>query len=147
MHLARINLVGVLAIGLGGIHRQVGVPEQLLGRLVANLVSRNSDACLEGESRCPDAKGPFHALEEAVGHTTGIRPQRSALQQNAESIAPEPGDGVCLSKGLLKAGCQHPKKTVSDSVTMEIVHALKTVEIDEQHGERSTAPGPSPNGI
>lgn len=62
------------------------------------------------------------------------------LQHDAELIAAEPGDGVLLAERCTQPARDTDQNLVAGLVAEHVVHGLESIEVQEQHRDRSSLP-------
>ena len=123
-----------LARVLGGVHREVGVPEHVVrgdvgtGALQAEARRRGDLAPVEDERRLERAAQALGDLPRLVG-------AREILEQDGELVAAEPRGGVLGAQAGRQSLGGRAQQLVADRVAEAVVDRLEVVEIDEDHRE------------
>ena len=128
--------MGPAATGLGGVHREVGVLDQLIEFGAVLRRQRDADAGIGREMmaetvvRLPDRlvnpRDEFHD----VGAVADTGPDHRKF------IASQPGDQVGWFEAVLDAGGHGLQQFVADMVPERIVDTLELVDVDVEQGER-----------
>ncbi len=139
LHLRLVQLDPALAAGLGAVHGQVGVAQQL-ARAEARFREGHTDGGVDTDiaavdevrlgQRRPEAVGEFHYVPFPGGPVAGVVPD----DQGRELVAAQPGGGVALPDRVLESAGGLDQQLVPRLVPDRVVDGLEAVEIDEQHG-------------
>ena len=128
-----------LAVGLGRVHREVGVAA---ARPRPTRSGRWPDPRLALDPQVATRHGERH--RERRQHA--LRDHRSlgagvvALDQDGELVAADAGDGVADAHARAQPLADRHEQVVAGVVTEAVVHGLEVVEVDEQHRHRLVAP-------
>ena len=139
VHLAREHAYAVLPVSLGGVHREIGVAQHLVG------------VCTDGSERDSDARGRGHVLRaehdgflqrdedafrDLVRHVAVIE----VVDEHRELVAAESGCGVALAQAPGEPVADDAEQVVTGRVAEAVVHGLEVVEVDEQHCQLPALP-------
>jgi hypothetical protein len=122
----------VLAGRLRGVHRDVGVAQQLVG---ADARARRRDADADADVDLPpvERERPAQRLDDAVGHAGRPGKARVVVEQDGELVAAEPGRDVAGSHGRPQPPGDAAQQPVAGVVAEGVVDDLEVVEIEEHH--------------
>ena len=118
--------------GLRGIHRDVGVPEQVLARRAVGTAQRVADARAHDRRGVVELDRLDDPLEEAVADQRDVARTVDVLEQDRELVAAEPARGVARPDDRPDAVGNDPERAVALRVPEPIVQVLEVVEVDEQ---------------
>ena len=126
------DLESGLALRLGGVHRHVGVAQQLIGG-VAVLADGDADAGADVDllAQNPEGspKGDSNSLRDAGrGGDVGV------LEQDGELVAAEAGGRVLGAQRRSDSVGRLDQHVVAGGVAEAVVDRLEVVEVDEEHG-------------
>ena len=124
-----------LAVGLGRVHGQVGVPQHALARLVAPLARPR--LALTRRSRPATENGTASADSTRCAITGPSVPALVALDQDGELVATDAGDRVTDAHAGPQPLAHRHEQAVAGVVAEAVVHGLEVVEVDEEHRHRS----------
>ena len=130
-------LVGVLTPAFGGIHRQVGMPHQLL-RSKTGLHEGDPHAGVTGHLLAHDRERLSEDSDDPLHHFDGVLRGGEMFEQNGELVATQTGDSVVWSAARLEPLAHRHQELVSGRVAERIVHRLEVVEVEEQYRRRCT---------
>ncbi len=120
----------VLAGLLGGIHRDVGVPEELVGGASGRRPAR-SRCSRDRRLAARKLERPAHRLEERLGDDLGAA-MVDRLEQDGELVAAEARRGVAGAHASGDAAPDLGQHLVADRVAERVVDRLEVVEVEEQ---------------
>ncbi len=129
-----------VADGLGGVHRGVGIAQQLLGDVGRVAVVRhplprgNPDACGQRHRARPELEGLGQRPQDPIGRGARLV-GRCLLEQEGELVAAEPADAVLRPRHRAEAGTHQPQQLVAGGVPEGVVDVLEVVQVDEEHRE------------
>ena len=127
------QLDAALAVGLGRVHGEVGVAEQLVGRGVRAAPDRDADAGPRVDLAPFDQHRFVQGVEDALGHLDDGGRIRSVLQQDGELVATEPRRGVARAQATAQPVGDGTQQLVAGTVAEAVVDHLEVVEVDEGH--------------
>jgi hypothetical protein len=121
-----------LALGLGRVHRHVGMMEQLLE---VGLARRCGDADTGTDLRDPaaDVREGRDRVNDPLRDLRGCH-GAGAAQQDGELVAAQACAQVLRAGGLTKTCRDLLEPVVTCSMTEHVIHVLEIVEVDEQDG-------------
>ena len=119
---------------LRGVHRQVGVPEQLLA-LDARLDRRQPDAPAQGERAPPDVHRCRQRAAHALGDGHALGDAAEVVEQEGELVPAEPRGGVAGAQAGLEPPGDGDEHGVPGVVAERVVDELEPVEVDQRHDE------------
>ena len=130
------NPVAPLAVTLGHVHRDVGVPEELgcIRNRDLAVDEADSDARAREDLLVLDLGWNLQGLENPRRCIGGLRRIRHALDEDGELVATEAGDRVGGAHGDQQPPSDLLKHPVSGRVAEAVVDGLEIVEVDEHHG-------------
>ena len=120
--------------GLGGVHRDVRVPEQVLaracrrGRSARSRCSRSTIGAASSSSI-----GWTQAVEQALADRRGDLRRLDVLEQDRELVAAEPAGRVAGPDDRPDPLGDDLERPVALGVPEPVVQVLEVVEVDEQH--------------
>ncbi len=131
-----------LALGLGAVHREVGVAHQLVGggarvggRTAFRGAEGDPDAGGDAEFAAADPVGLGERGAQPFGELLDLEPAERAADQGGELVAAEPGDGVPAADGALEPAGGLDQQLVADLVAGGVVDRLEAVQVEEEHGD------------
>ena len=140
VHLRLVVREAVLAALLRRVHRDVGVPEQLVAASPRTRPARCRCSSRRRVSRPPSVIGSRIA-RAAFCATTSAPLLAGRLEQDGELVAAEPRRGV---RRHARARCTRRRDLdehlVADRVAERVVDRLEVVEVEEQHRRRAPLP-------
>ena len=125
------------------VHGDVGVLEQLPGRIGMAGKERDPDAGLDPEREILDLEGLRKRISDPVGHVQCVRRIRGYVEDDAELVAAEPRQRVHGPQDARQSRADLAEQGVAALVPEGVVQILETVEVDDQHGDpaaRAAAP-------
>ena len=122
-----------LASRFGDIHRDIGVADQFLRRLLARYQSGDPDAGVDGDLLTADAERGDELPGDPLRHPGSDLFILHVLEQHREFIAAEPSDGVAWSQRRADARPNRSQQLVADVVAQRVVNRLEVVEVEEEH--------------
>ena len=133
--------MGAAAFGLGAVHRQIGVLDQLVEIGAVLRRQRDADAGVGRELMAEALMGlpdrlvdPRHEFDDVVAVAgRGL--------DHGEFVAAEPGDQVGRLEAVLDAGGDGLQQFVADMVSERVVDALEFVDVDVEQRELLAADG------
>ena len=134
---ARVEeLVAGLAPGLGVVHGEVGVAEDLLGRRAARGGEGDADAHRDEQLALLEEERPLQLGAEPLGHRGDRARVLHVLEEHGELVAAEPGDGVLRPQADGQPLAESDEELIARAVSEAVVDDLEAVEIEEEHGEQ-----------
>ena len=131
---AGVAFDAVAALGLGAVHRGIGVFDQG-GDVVAVLrIQAGADAGADKELVLAGLERWGEAVEQFIGQVFGIAGLLQAGQQDDEFVAAQARHGVDVAQLLLEAHGDVLEQQVADGVAEAVVDVLEAVQVEEQHG-------------
>jgi hypothetical protein len=124
--------------GLGVVHRQVGVAQQLLGARAVARVERDSHA-RRHEHVGADRERGRERLDHVARRLGGVDRVAHLGQHHRELVAAQPRHDVRLAHAAAQARRRLHQQLVAGGMADAVVHVREAVEIDEQHRERAAA--------
>ena len=135
VHRGLEQAVAALPLGLGDVHRGIGVADQLVGiGGVARLDDRDAEAGADDQVVVVELERTAERVEDPLGGLHRRLRVVDVLEQDRELVAAEPGGGVGRADACRDALSHLEQDPVADGVTEAVVDGLEVVEIDEQHG-------------
>ena len=122
----------VLAGALGGVHRDVGVPQQLCRVRRPGPSDRDTDAAADDDLLPLDREWRPQHVDDAVRDRHGVAQLRSVVEQDGEFVTAEPGGDVRGSEDLAEAFRDTDQQPVAGCVTHGVVDDLEVVEVQEE---------------
>ncbi|MDP9397604.1 MAG: hypothetical protein M3P96_07150 [Actinomycetota bacterium] len=129
------HLDPVLAVRLGPVHRDVGGPQQVGGRLAAAARRRDPDAGRHDQLLVLQLHLGGERGEDAGGHLLGALRTAGSRQQDRELVPAQAAHRVRRSYAALQPPGQDDEQVVARRVAQAVVDGLEVVDVDEQHGE------------
>ena len=135
MHRRLEDAVAALAVALGHIHRNVGVPQELgRGRRVHVLADEtDADARARKDVLAVDLHRQVERSQDPRRRVGGVCRAFDAVQEHGELVASEAGDGVRGSHGDLQPAADLLENLVARRMPEAVVDRLEVVEVDEHH--------------
>ena len=133
------DLEGPLARGLGLVHRDVGVADQVLGRDRALMVGGDADARVDR-----NAVGPHHhrgreRVHDPARHARGRHLRVAVLDHHRELVAAEPRDEILGPQAGAQPQRDRDQQLVAGGMAEAVVDRLEVVEVDEQDRDLAAA--------
>ncbi len=140
VHVAVEDLVAGLALGLGAVHRDVGVAQDLLGVGVAGRAVGDTDR--GGHQDIVPVDREVHAQDflDAVGHVDGAAGVVHPVDQDRELVAAQPRHGVAGAEKVLEPAGDAHQQLVADRVAEAVVDVLEAVEVEKEDREVGLGP-------
>ena len=116
VHARLEDLDAVLAVALGHVHRDVGVAQQLVGRLVARRQHRDPDAGVDEELLAALRERRLERGQQPLGDHGRRRRRGRVLDQDRELVAAHPGERVAVAEratqplGDARPGARRPRR-------------------------------------
>ena len=135
VHVAGEDLVAGATAHLGPVHRRVGVPQHVLGALIARARQRDADAHA-GEHLDPlYLQRGSHLLVNSLGHARGVGLGADVVEQDGELITAEAGQRISRANAALEAARRRAQDLVTDLVAEAVIDRLEPIEIEVEHRE------------
>ena len=127
----------VAALGLRGVQRHVGLPEQVHAVLRAALGDDDTDAGGVADELAGDLDGSTHDVEDPVGAGEHLHLARRVVDEDDELVAAEARGEVVGADGRADPVGDGREQPVAVGVAEEVVHDLEPVEVEDQDGGRA----------
>ena len=124
VHVVGEDRVAVGAGGLGGVHREVGVAQQV----VAGLGGGDADAGAQVQALALEHHGRGEHLEQALDEHLGLA---RAAGEDRELVAAQAGDGVVGAQRVAQPLAADLEQAVAGGVAERVVDLLEVVEVEE----------------
>ncbi|MNL02295.1 hypothetical protein D3C87_1227960 [compost metagenome] len=135
---AGVAFDAVAALGLGAVHRGVGVLDQC-GNVAAILrIEAGADTGADEKLVFAGLERRGETIEQFGGDVVGIAGLLQARQQNDEFVTPQARHGVDVTQLLLEAHGNALEQQVADRVAEAVVDVFEAVKVEEQHGALAT---------
>ena len=127
------DAVTALAVALGHVHRDVGVPEELggVGRSGAPVDEADSDTRAWEDLFALDLRRNLECLEDARGRVGGLGRVGDAFEENRELVASEASERVGRAHGDQQPSSDLLENPVAGLVAETVVDRLEVVQVDE----------------
>ena len=138
-----VQAVAVAPAVLGGVHGDVGMLEQRLGRVAIGRKQARADAGRHVQVGAGDRKRLRERRSQLGGDRLGRRARRAlidgTLHEHEELVAALARDDVAGPARFAQPLRNHHQQLVSDRVTEAVVHELEVVQVDEEHRAAAAA--------
>ncbi len=142
------ELVVRRASGLGVVHGDVGVPEQILRALVGRLPERRPDARRDEELPPQQHHRRSERPLDPASRALDIGGAGDLLEQHRELVPAEPRHQVAGTTGLPEPRGDLHQQAVARVVAQAVVHRLEVVEVEEEDREMvARIPAPAGEGL
>ncbi len=141
LHLRLVPAVRPGPLDLGPVHRQIGVAQQVVARLGAELGHDDADAGADEHLGDGDPERIAQRVDQALGGGVGLGVGRQLLEQDAELVAAPPADRVPGAHAGDKPRRDLLEQEVAGGVAERVVDRLEPVEVEVEHGERPAPAG------
>jgi hypothetical protein len=137
-HSVGVDDHAVLALGLGQVHREVGVAEQRVGVAVAG-VGGGGDPDTGADRDRSAVQGDRHgqAGQDALGDTAGGI--GTTVDHERELVTADAGDDVARADAAAQSLGEGHQQLVALGVAPAVVDVLEVVDVHEQDADRGTA--------
>ena len=134
----------VLAVRLCAVEGQVGVPQQLVGRLA--VADRDPDADAAGDGRLAVVQHDRLAqrLDHALGDELRRRLARGRLEQHHELVSSQAADSVLVSHDRPQPLADDLQQPIPGGVSEAVVDVLEAIDVDVQGGRHHARLAPRP---
>ena len=124
-----------LPVTLGLVHRQIGIPEDLLRGYATRQPVGDPDAGAHAHVPAGDSEGTIERVDQAHGDALSVIGIDTA-DENGELVTTEPGSEIDRAdRGRDTAG-DRDQELVAGLVAEHVVDDLEVVEVEEQDGNR-----------
>ena len=133
------HLRAPLAGPLRSIHGEVGVAQQIVGRLRRGR--RQCDADTRADDRVDPAEADRRAdrFDQAVGDGARVVGRREIFEEDGELIASQASRGVARPEDAGQPACHFTEQLVAGGMAESVVHRLEVIEVEEENRERRLA--------
>ena len=128
------HLDAALAVGLGRVHGEVGVAQQLLRRRGGPAAGGDADAGAGVDLPAVDHDRRVEGVEDALGHLDDGSGVGGVLEEDGELVAAEASGRVARAEAAPQAVGDGTEQLVAGAVAEAVVHELEVVEVDEGDG-------------
>ena len=135
MHLRVEDLGPALAVGLGPVHRDVGIAQELVDELAA-AGDADPDAAADDDVGPRDRERQLEGDDDALGQGHGVLDGRALAGQDRELVAAEARQQVALAQLRPDALGDVDEQLVARRVTERVVDHLEVVEVEEDDAGR-----------
>src|SRR5206468_10801048 len=123
------------SLGLGGVHREVGVLDQLVEFGAVLRRERDADAGVGREMMSEALIGSAYRLVNAGHEFLYIGAAADGGLDHRKFVAAKPGDEIARLDAILEAGRNRLQKLIADMVPKRVVDALEFVDVDIEQRE------------
>ncbi len=135
-HLRGEELVGIPAVGLRPVEREVGVAQEGVGVGPVRRADGDPDAGADGDLVAFDEEGRGELLNDLARHRRGIFRAAQRCDDQGELVAAQPGRRIGVANTVPKP-CRHRRKqAVADRMAKGVVHILELIEVEKQKRQR-----------
>ena len=120
-----------LAFRLRDVHRDVGVPDQVIRRFLAGDQAGDPDAGPDGDLLAINGEGRHELPRDPLGDAPSDLLVLHPLQQHRELVTPQAGNGVTGPQRGRDAGTDRDQQLVADVVAQRVINGLEIVEVQE----------------
>src|ERR1700733_8579828 len=131
-HVRVEQCVAVLAGGLGGVQRELGVAQQIVGVRVAAKRQANAGRHEEVGTEVRELERLVQSLDDASCECVQTRPAGSGLDQDHELVIAEATDGVAGAHHRVDAFGHVLQQLIAGVVAEPLVDVFEPVDVDEQ---------------
>ena len=141
-HFRREEGHGIAAVGLGAIHRRVGVLQQRVGRFAVARIDGDAQAGVDRQQLPADFHRLGQGAENLLRHRHDVGDFGHVAQHHDELVAAQARHGVALAHAFAQAVGHGPQQLVALAMAETVVHGLEAVEVEHQHASDAMgAPG------
>ena len=133
VHVRFEEAMGAAAGGLGGVHRQIRVLQDLVEVGAVLRRQRDADRGVGGHLMAEAFIGRADRLEDAVDEVGDVGRARHAGLHDGEFVAAEPGHEIGPADASAEADGDGFQQLVADHVSERVVDALEFVDVDIEH--------------
>ena len=130
-----------LALGLGPVHRHVGVAHQLLGTVARVGSSATPTLAVTRSCLAAIANGSPNTSRNRSAIAVASSSSCHVLEQDRELVAAEARRGVAGPELVAQPVGRGHEQLVAGGVAEAVVDRLEPVEVEDHHRERPLAPG------
>jgi hypothetical protein len=127
--------MGAAPFGLGGIHCEIGVLDQLIEVGTVLRCQRNADAGVGGEMMAEAVAGLPDGVMDSRDEFHHIGGAADRGPDHGEFVAAEPRDQIAPLEATLDAAGNRLQQLVADMMSERVVDALELVNVDIEQGE------------
>ena len=135
VHVGLEEAMGAAAGGLGGVHRQIGIFQDLVEVGTILRRQRNADRGIRGDLMAEAFIGRADRLIDAVDELGDVVRAFDGGLDDGEFVAAEPGHEIGLAHAAAQADGDGLQQFVADHVSERVVDALEFVDVDVEHGK------------
>ena len=146
MHARGEDDVMALAFGLRLEERHVGVTDDFRGVFAGALPHDDAHAGVLFNLNFANDERLNKGFKQSVGHFDRIGGRGQSFSQIQELVSPEAPKGVGGAERLLEAPRHRHEELVAHEVTVNVVHALKVVQVKQEHCPQRVLSGDAPRG-
>ena len=117
---------------LGGVHRDVGVAEQVVDALRGTGAHDDADADADHRFLAAHREARAEDLHQSAGDRQCALESRLVVDQDRELVAAQPGSHVSLAEAATDAIADHDQQLVAGGVAEGVVDRLEVVEVEEE---------------
>src|SRR5215218_884899 len=121
------------ALLLGPVHGGVGVPEEVLRRLLSGVAQADAYAGGGEQFSALQKERSLELLGYPLGHSHCHLGAFDVLDEHDELVAPEAGQGILRAQAVLEALGDEREEQVPRLVSQRVVYNLELIEVREQH--------------
>ena len=130
-----------LAAGLRRVHRDVGVAQQVAGRLDARPAGGHADAGPDVDVATLDLEERAHRRRQPVRHAHRRLHVGRVAQEHGELVATEAGGHVRGAQDRLEAIADGDQERIARGMAEAVVDQLEVVQVDEQDDRHQSRSG------
>jgi len=136
-----------LAVGLGAVHRGVGIAHECVGAIVSGRAEGDADARGREHFLAIELERGRQLLGDPLRHANGVPDLRDLLEQDGELVATETRRGVLGPQTSLYAFGRFDEQLVSGLVPQAVVDHLKIVQVEKKHRRGALPPSRAGQGV
>jgi len=121
---------------LRGVHREIGVAQELVGGAHPAAGERDPDARVDAHDVTLHAERREQRPQHALRGSLGLDRRGRVLEQHGELVAAHPRRKVVLAQRRAQPLRHRHEQGIAGGVPERVVHALEIVEVEEHHGRR-----------
>ena len=123
------------AVGLGRVHRQVGVTQHFVGGAVAEVAEGDADAAAGHQLGAVDYHRRRQHVEQPLRQRQRSVGRADVFEQHREFVAAEARHQVARPHAVGQPACHLAQQQVAGDVAQTVVDELEAVEVEEHHRE------------